>query len=73
MSTGSKELEEKLARRCQINADKSGEKGLAGLNKNYRSIYAGTYLGVDNYRSNKKTGFSFKFDKKLNFSKARFR
>ena len=37
----SNELAEKLARRCQINADKSGEKGLAGLNKNYRSIYAG--------------------------------
>lgn len=38
----SKELADKLARRCQINEDKSGEKEtLAGLNKNYRSIYAG--------------------------------
>jgi len=36
----SNELAAKLARRCQINEDKSGEKGLATLNKNYRSIYA---------------------------------
>lgn len=38
----SNELAAKLARRCQLNEDKSGEKDLgAKLSCNYRSVYAG--------------------------------
>ena len=41
----SNELAAKLARRCQLNEDKSGEKDLgAKLSCNYRSVYAGRYF-----------------------------
>ena len=38
----SNELADKLARRCKLNDDKSGEKELGP--KSYRSIYAGNFI-----------------------------